>query len=82
MTQCERLLFCNDSIAWFCRHDGGITGYIAIQSFGNNTAHDAAAALASLQQEGATSLILDLRGNNGGLVNAGGFLILTSCQVW
>jgi C-terminal processing protease CtpA/Prc len=53
------------------RDDGEVTGYVAIQSFGKNTAHDAAAAITSLQQQGARSLILDLRGNTGGLVNAG-----------
>ncbi|KAK9905975.1 hypothetical protein WJX75_009955 [Coccomyxa subellipsoidea] len=53
------------------REDGGLTGYLAIQSFGTNTAHDTAAAIAKLQAEGASAFILDLRGNSGGLVNAG-----------
>ncbi len=48
---------------------------MAIQSFGTNTAHDTAAAIAKLQAEGASAFILDLRGNSGGLVNAGKFLI-------
>ncbi|CAL8472009.1 g11551 [Coccomyxa elongata] len=53
------------------RQDGGLTGYVAIQSFGTNTAHDTAAAIAKLQAGGASAFVLDLRGNSGGLVNAG-----------
>lgn len=53
------------------RADGGLVGYVAIQSFGTNTAHDTSAAIAALQAEGVSAFILDLRGNSGGLVNAG-----------
>jgi carboxyl-terminal processing protease len=60
------------------REDGGLTGYLAIQSFGTNTAHDTAAAIAKLQAEGASAFILDLRGNSGGLVNAGKLLRSTA----
>lgn len=46
---------------------------MAIQSFGTNTGHDAAAALHSLHAQGASSYVIDLRGNSGGLVSAGLF---------
>ena len=36
-----------------------------------NTGHDAAAALHSLHAQGASSYVIDLRGNSGGLVSAG-----------
>ena len=44
---------------------------MAIQSFGINTGHDAATALHSLHAQGASSYVIDLRGNSGGLVSAG-----------
>lgn len=44
---------------------------MAIQSFGTNTGQDLAAALHSLQAQGASSYVIDLRGNSGGLVSAG-----------
>ncbi len=46
-------------------------GYVAIQSFGTNTGHDTATALHALKAQGASSYVLDLRGNSGGLVSAG-----------
>ena len=50
------------------RSDG--LGYIQISSFLNNTGIDFAAAVKSLEDQGATGLIIDLRNNGGGLVNA------------
>ena len=46
-------------------------GYLAIQSFGANTAADTAQALQALLESGPSGFILDLRGNTGGLVSAG-----------
>ena len=46
-------------------------GYLAIQSFGANTAADTAQALQALLQSDPSGIILDLRGNTGGLVSAG-----------
>ena len=54
-----------------CRDDGSLVGFVAIQSFGTNTAADTAHALSTLASEGADAYILDLRGNAGGLVSAG-----------
>ncbi len=45
-------------------------GFIKITRFGANTAEDFITELASLQKKGMKSLILDLRGNGGGYLNA------------
>lgn len=42
------------------------TGYMAIQSFGENTYAEMLVALAQLNMQGMKSLIIDLRGNRGG----------------
>ncbi len=42
------------------------TGYINIKNFGENTYAEMLVALAQLQQEGFTSLVIDLRDNTGG----------------
>ena len=44
------------------------TGYIALNGFTENTARDVRLALVALKQQGARRLILDLRGNGGGLM--------------
>lgn len=49
-------------------HDGNI-GYIKISQFVDSTAEDFAKALKDLESDGAESLVLDLRGNGGGLVD-------------
>ncbi|MDR2556151.1 MAG: hypothetical protein LBC49_00365, partial [Bacteroidales bacterium] len=43
-------------------------GYIKLSKFSGTTSREVAAALASLQRQGMKSLILDLRGNGGGLL--------------
>jgi carboxyl-terminal processing protease len=45
-------------------------GYVRITQFGEKTPKEFDAAMAQLQKEGATALILDLRDNPGGLVDA------------
>jgi len=45
-------------------------GYVRITQFGEKTAKEFDAAMAQLGKEGATALILDLRDNPGGLVDA------------
>jgi carboxyl-terminal processing protease len=49
--------------------DDGI-GYIAISGFEENTALDFTRALEAIQDQGARALIVDLRDNGGGLVDA------------
>ena len=46
------------------------TGYIKIDRFGRTTFHEFEEAFRKLKDEGARSLILDLRGNAGGLMDA------------
>lgn len=45
-------------------------GYIQLFSFASDTARDLREAIRELQDEGATSLILDLRGNGGGFLSS------------
>jgi len=45
-------------------------GYVRITQFGEKTPKEFDVAMAQLQKEGATALILDLRDNPGGLVDA------------
>ena len=46
------------------------TGYIKIKNFAENTYPELLIALAKLAQEGVDNLIIDLRGNTGGLLGA------------
>ncbi|MDE3034304.1 MAG: S41 family peptidase, partial [Acidobacteriota bacterium] len=46
------------------------TGYIAIKDFGETTSEEFQKAIAQLKQLGMQSLVLDLRNNPGGLLNA------------
>jgi carboxyl-terminal processing protease len=45
------------------------TGYIPLARFGEHTTRDVAAAVTALQREGAKGLVIDLRGNPGGIVD-------------
>jgi carboxyl-terminal processing protease len=49
--------------------DDGI-GYIGLYSFGEHTVQDFQKALSSLEEKGAKGIILDVRGNGGGYVQA------------
>ena len=48
---------------------GKNTGYIKLNEFTKNAAQNVLAAFNSLKKQGINSLILDLRGNGGGLLN-------------
>ena len=48
--------------------DGGI-GYIPVQGFNETSASDTVRGIQQLQQQGLKSLILDLRGNPGGILD-------------
>jgi carboxyl-terminal processing protease len=48
--------------------DGGI-GYLPLLQFGETAAQEVAASVRKLKAEGATSILLDLRGNGGGLLD-------------
>ncbi|MBT8325766.1 MAG: S41 family peptidase [Winogradskyella sp.] len=45
------------------------TGYIVLRKFNAKASQETSSALRSLKNQGATNLILDLRGNPGGLLN-------------
>lgn len=45
------------------------TGYIVLRKFNNKASAETVSALRALKNQGATQLILDLRGNPGGLLN-------------
>ena len=47
----------------------GNTGYIVLSAFNQKTTTETRAALIDLKKQGATSIILDLRGNPGGLLS-------------
>ena len=44
-------------------------GYVKLRSFTRNCSNDLKNAILKLKEQGATSLVLDLRGNPGGLLN-------------
>ncbi|MDB4908980.1 MAG: hypothetical protein JWO05_3764 [Gemmatimonadetes bacterium] len=44
------------------------SGYIPLQTFNENAAEEVSAAVKKLQDEGAKGIVLDLRGNGGGIV--------------
>lgn len=48
---------------------GNDIAYIKLQEFGNNAANDVKQVLASLRSTGASKLILDLRDNEGGILD-------------
>lgn len=45
------------------------TGYIVLRKFNNKASAETVSAIRALKNQGATQLILDLRGNPGGLLN-------------
>ncbi len=59
----------DDTWNWFLDRDNKI-GYIRVSSFGSETARDVRDAVRQLKREGMQGLILDLRFNPGGLLDA------------
>jgi len=56
------------TVTWELKEEG--IGYINLSFFGGRTNEELRHALTQLQSQGATSLILDLRNNPGGLIGA------------
>jgi carboxyl-terminal processing protease len=65
----KRRAFVIPSVAY--RMESGVIGYVRITCFQDTTLGDLDTALAKLSEQGMKSLILDLRGNSGGLFKAG-----------
>jgi len=63
----ERELIEIPSVTW--RMETELTGYVRVDRFTERTAGELASALDGLDSEGARGLVLDLRGNRGGLVD-------------
>jgi carboxyl-terminal processing protease len=55
------------AVPYFTLMDGNV-GYIVLSAFSPRTTTETRAALVDLKRQGATSIILDLRGNPGGLM--------------
>ena len=58
------------SVEWRMLEEAEGTGYIRITIFSGRTAKELKEAIQDLQEQGMTRLILDLRGNGGGLFDA------------
>jgi carboxyl-terminal processing protease len=58
------------SVEWRVLDEAGHIGYVRISLFGERTSDELKAALSELADQGVTKLVLDLRGNGGGLVDA------------
>jgi carboxyl-terminal processing protease len=58
------------SVEWRVLDKDTHVGYIRISIFAETTARDIQAAVADLQQQGVDKVVLDLRGNGGGLLDA------------
>ena len=59
------------SVAWHLHPDESRLGIIVINIISANTPEEVAQAVEDLTNQGATHLIIDLRGNSGGLLSAG-----------
>lgn len=58
------------SVSYRLLGDAGDIGYIRLARFSGESSREVAEAITSLQAQGAKKLILDLRNNGGGLLNA------------
>jgi carboxyl-terminal processing protease len=58
------------SVEWYMLEQAEAAGYVRLALFSGRTALELEEALADLQSQGMTRLVLDLRGNGGGLFDA------------
>ena len=63
----ERESIALPAISYYGLQDGNI-GYIALESFTEDCSKDMRRAVVDLKKQGATSFVIDLRGNGGGLL--------------
>lgn len=57
------------AVSYYGMLPDGQTGYLLLNSFTENCSRDVRRAIIGLKEQGAQSLVLDLRGNGGGLLN-------------
>jgi carboxyl-terminal processing protease len=57
------------SVTWRALDQAPSVGYIHVQGFTDRTDEEVAEAIGGLKEKGATSLVLDLRNNYGGLIS-------------
>ena len=67
----ERREFGIPSVSWFILPEQPALGVVKITGFSATTADEISTAIQEVKAQGATALILDLRDNGGGLVEAG-----------
>ena len=67
----ERREFGIPSVSWFILPEQPALGVVKVTGFSATTADEISAAVQNVKAQGATALILDLRDNGGGLVEAG-----------
>jgi carboxyl-terminal processing protease len=57
------------SVAWRVLDEAPGTGYVHVEGFTERTGEEMKTALQELREAGVSSLVLDLRGNSGGLID-------------
>ena len=67
----ERREFGIPSVTWFILPEQPTLGVVKITGFSATTADEISAAIQDVEVQGASALVLDLRDNGGGLVEAG-----------
>lgn len=67
----ERREFGIPSVSWFVLPEQPALGVVKITGFSATTADEISAAIQDVEAQGAAALVLDLRDNGGGLVEAG-----------
>jgi carboxyl-terminal processing protease len=70
VVEIERQEIPSPSVEWRLLEDPNTIGYVRLFLFSSRTAKELTEAIQDLKDLGATSLILDLRGNGGGLLDA------------
>jgi carboxyl-terminal processing protease len=70
VVEIERQEIPSDSVEWRMLEQAPGVGYVRIMLFSGRTAKELDKALAELKSQGATQLIVDLRGNGGGLFDS------------
>lgn len=70
VVEIERQEIPSPSVEWRMLEEAKSTGYARIFLFSGRTAKELTEAIQELEKQGATGLVVDLRGNGGGLLDA------------